>query len=311
MSIAFSLTNTQTKKVGLFSLKKKRYVMTLAEIRALAGQDYVFYDIDEEKDLASIPLSEAGEPSMGWEGQSVRGFVVYTEDEGQRYCVRLNTPAAICDWQAALAFLQKLARHLNTTILDENGTVYAADEIANFDYLKNIEYGLHVMSDRSEDSVIWFYCVKTRVDLSTKRMRDWLAQPNPAQAMTDYLLPLQNLDAHYANQILMKRNKEGRIIGVYVCTAGLRLILPLQAALELHNRSVEVEHGEIAEWHAILAVPKPENDDIDILGHYRYDEFIAALPDEVKQPFGDGHLVVNIDSKTLRELAVRLTPIDD
>lgn len=292
MSVIFSIKN---KKRLLLS----EPVMTVDNaLNLVEGLTQFFYDETDDTFNASkfyhTPLSKFKCIQVGIYGQSGRGFEIAFEKDIKSYTVRVNTPATSTDWKHAIQFMQALSLKLGSEIISENGDVYTADTIQEFDYEYDIISGIKHFSDivKTNEEYILFGVLRPVV--IGNKLADQLSQSDSMiKDFDELMLRTQYVDAYSANQAFFKNSKNDEIIGVYTLTQELNTVLPYRPYVEYHNLE-RLGEQKVNHWDLNFVGYTDENDSNSYysMGTMNYDDFIARLDKEKYYFLDDCYIVV-------------------
>lgn len=291
MSVVFHVNN-QTKGAG------QAPVLTVAECLDLVDGliQFSFDEADEDfaiEEFYASPLSRFECLLIGIDGQSGRGFEIGYEEEEKAYNVRVNTPAAAADWRLAFAFMQILARKLESPIIKEDGVSFTAENIGTFDYEHDIAYGIEVFCKQAlESGSSIIFGVFRPIYIDRDLAQELLNSPDRLLRFEELVQKTQYTDAYSANQQFFINREDDSIIGNYTLTQELPTILPYQPYVEYGNQKMLGER-EVSQWLLTLVCCEDENDPESYyaLGEMAYDSFIQKLNPE-KYSFLDGCYIV-------------------
>ena len=304
MSITFTIKNPKP-------LFKKPKILTIQETLNLTHnlQQYSFNEYDETIDLNQIlntPINKFDCIILGKTKQTGRGVELgYANNE---YIIRVNTPSTIYDWETALELAKTLSTQLKSNIECENEQHYTHETIENFDYTYDIDCGINIIQkelERNEITHLTLQSALTPINFNKEIITNITSENNPAQAFSDYVLGIQNLDAHLASQLIFQK-PDGKIVGIYVLSEGVDTILPIKPAVELQYLK-GLGDRKIDEW---LLCPCFENIEISSEYETNYFEFIKNLNNKFGSKYKqiDANQIV-VESLTEQEL-LELTKTD-
>lgn len=278
--------------------------LTVRQILSLTEKLYVFKgatEVDESEENPEAyevwldqPLPNDGTTLvLGVDEVSVRGFEFFYH-ESDHYVVRVNTPAAIGDWEPALATAAALARSLNTTLAVGDGEEFTggfdpdtlAEEVA---WRDDIAYGIQVMREHLEKDdlhTLMLLGVARTMVVNLDMLSAVAAAEDPVQAFSDLGVRLQYPPAFIASQILAER--DGDVVGVYVLSEKLATVLPNgKPSVELDY--IDAVGDRVVDWKLVF-MPDEEHgmEPIEV----PYATFLAALPESARTPLDAGNDIV-------------------
>ncbi|MDO4250285.1 MAG: DUF4299 family protein [Moraxella sp.] len=263
MSISFRIDNPK-------SWFGKKAVLSLNECLCLVAglSQYSYSEFDNDIDLDkryNSPLTSE-RVIVGIDELAGRGFEIGF-DEGA-YHVRINTPAAIEDWQAALQWLSALSQKLDKPIICEDDQKFSRESIMTYDYKSDIESGLYsIQGMMAEAEMVEIMGIHHPMAFNQQMIQAILSSSNPSQAFSQALLTNQSVQAYFANQMIAHNDYED--IGVYVLGEDVATILPIKPSVNMWS---EYDDAMIDGWYIHLVF-----NDGTMSERLEYDKVIAAL----------------------------------
>ena len=220
---------------------------------------------------------------IGEDKVSARGFELSYDNKNKTYVVRIYTPSSREDWLLALEYIKVLAKKFNSEIVNERGEVYTVDNIDKFDYESDILFGINSISlkinDREIDKYIIFG-INRVVSFDGKMIEKIYGSSNAIDTFSNMVKEIQYLDAYSAHQNFYKNNDDGKIMGGYALTQGVRTILPYEPSVEFENSDI-LKNDDISFWNiGLVIIDGDENDEKNYygVGNLNYNDFIKKLP---------------------------------
>ncbi|TNH04286.1 DUF4299 family protein [Testudinibacter sp. TR-2022] len=300
MSRTFRIKN----KKPLF---RKMKIMTVDEVTSLVD-NLSIYDFPTEQDqfdaLLVKPLDEFECVHLGEEGKSCRTFELSYSIETASYDVRVFTPSTRTDWKIAINFIQTLAEHLNTKVVDEEGICYSADNIS-YNYENDILFGIKNLIN-PEYKGYTIFGINHPVSFSSDMVEKLKNADDRIQVFEDIFYENQYLDAYFAKQRFYQKDDDQQIIAAYSLTQQTETILPYEPSVEFSNLHF-IKDEEISQWLITLVVFEDADDaeTYSMLGELNYFDFIKRLPKNKYRHIDDKYILV--DGMTKQELGNLLT----
>ncbi len=300
MSVVFSIPN----KKKIFGSEP---VLTVEECLNLK-EGLIQFSVDESEEdfepeeFYTSPLSRFECLVVGIDGESGRGFEISYEEKSKTYGVRVNTPAAASDWELAISFMQALARRLGSPIVKEDGERFTAESIGEFEYEKDIDYGIRIFCDKAlENGSSILFGIFRPIYIDRKLAEHLLGSGNRIADFGELLQRTQYSDAYAARQQFYRNKEDDSILGVYTLTQELPTILPYEPYVEFGNLEALGER-KVKNWRLTFVCYEDENasDSYYTLGDMNYSDFIQALKPE-KYYFLDGGYIV-VEGLTREEM---------
>ena len=274
-----------------FCIKNKRKiiayepVLTVKEALALSDKElnvFAISDMDINELLLS-PLSNYECLLIGVKNESARGFELSYDKKNKDYVVRIFTPSSREDWLLALNYIKTLAKKFNSEIENSRGEIYTIKELDKFDYESDILFGINSISlkinDREIDKYIIFG-INRVVSFDGKMIEKIYGSSNAIDTFSNMVKEIQYLDAYSAHQNFYKNNDDGKIMGGYALTQGVRTILPYEPSVEFENSDI-LKNDDISFWNiGLVIIDGDENDEKNYygVGNLNYNDFIKKLP---------------------------------
>ena len=278
MSISFYVKN----KKKFLGYEK---VLNVEEALTILNKELNTYntgDIDIN-DLLLSPVSNYECLLIGEDKVSARGFELSYDNKNKTYVVRIYTPSSREDWLLALEYIKALAKRFNSEIVNERGEIYTVDNIDKFDYESDILFGINSISlkisDREIDKYIIFG-VNRVVSFDGKMIEKIYSSSSSIDTFSNIVKEIQYLDAYSAHQNFYKNNDDGKIMGGYALTQGVRTILPYEPSVEFENSDI-LKNNDISFWNiGLIIIDGNENDEKSYygVGNLNYNDFIKKLP---------------------------------
>ena len=182
-----------------------------------------------------------------------------------------------------MEYIKTLAKRFNSEIINERGEIYTVDNIDKFDYESDILFGINSISlkinDREIDKYIIFG-INRVVSFDGKMIEKIYGSSNAIDTFSNMVKEIQYLDAYSAHQNFYKNNDDGKIMGGYALTQGVRTILPYEPSVEFENSDI-LKNDDISFWNiGLVIIDGDENDKKNYygVGNLNYNDFIKKLP---------------------------------
>ena len=234
-------------------------------------------------DLLLSPVSNYECLLIGEDKVSARGFELSYDNKNKDYAVRIFTPSSREDWLLALEYIKALAKKFGSEIINERGEVYTVDNIDKFDYKSDILYGIEVVSSNLKDKdveVSSIYGINRIVSFNKEMLDKINNSDSPIDTFSNIVKEIQYLDAYSAYQNFYKNNDDGKIMGGYALTQGVRTILPYEPSVEFESSDI-LKNDDISFWNiGLIIIDGDENDEKSYygVGNLNYNDFIKKLP---------------------------------
>ena len=278
MSISFYVKNKK-KFLGYETVLNVESALTLLN-KELNVYNNKNIDIN---DLLLSPVSNYECLLIGEDKVSARGFELSYDNKNKTYVVRIYTPSSREDWLLALEYIKALAKRFNSEIVNERGEIYTVDNIDKFDYESDILFGINSISlkisDREIDKYIIFG-VNRVVSFDGEMIEKIYSSSSAIDTFSNIVKEIQYLDAYSAHQNFYKNNDDGKIMGGYALTQGVRTILPYEPSVEFENSDI-LKNNDISFWNiGLIIIDGNENDEKSYygVGNLNYNDFIKKLP---------------------------------
>ena len=278
MSISFYVKNKK-KFLGYEAVLNVEEALTILD-RELNTYNTQNIDIN---DLLLSPISNYDCLLIGEDKVSARGFELSYDNKNKNYAIRVFTPSSREDWLLALEYIKTLAKRFNSEIINERGEIYTVDNIDKFDYESDILFGINSISlkinDREIDKYIIFG-INRVVSFDGKMIEKIYGSSNAIDTFSNMVKEIQYLDAYSAHQNFYKNNDDGKIMGGYALTQGVRTILPYEPSVEFENSDI-LKNDDISFWNiGLVIIDGDENDEKNYygVGNLNYNDFIKKLP---------------------------------
>ncbi|PHI15747.1 DUF4299 domain-containing protein [Fusobacterium polymorphum] len=278
MSISFYVKNKK-KFLGYET------VLNVEEALTILNKELNTYntgDIDIN-DLLLSPISNYECLLIGEDNVSGRGFELSYDNKNKSYVIRIFTPSTREDWLLALEYIKELAKRFNSEIVNERREIYTVDNIDKFDYESDILFGINSISlkisDREIDKYIIFG-VNRVVSFDGKMIEKIYSSSSSIDTFSNIVKEIQYLDAYSAYQNFYKNNDDGKIMGGYALTQGVRTILPYEPSVEFESSDI-LKNDDISFWNiGLVFIDGDENDEnsYQVAGQIDYNDFIKKLP---------------------------------
>ena len=234
-------------------------------------------------DLLLSPVSNYECLLIGEDKVSARGFELSYDNKNKSYVIRIFTPSTREDWLLALEYIKELAKRFNSEIVNERREIYTVDNIDKFDYESDILFGINSISlkisDREIDKYIIFG-VNRVVSFDGKMIEKIYSSSSSIDTFSNIVKEIQYLDAYSAYQNFYKNNDDGKIMGGYALTQGVRTILPYEPSVEFESSDI-LKNDDISFWNiGLIIIDGDENDEKSYygVGNLNYNDFIKKLP---------------------------------
>jgi len=278
MSVSFYVKNKK-KFLSYESVLNVEEALTILD-RELNTYNTQNIDIN---DLLLSPISNYDCLLIGEDKVSARGFELSYDNKNKNYAIRVFTPSSREDWLLALEYIKTLAKRFNSEIINERGEIYTVDNIDKFDYESDILFGINSISlkinDREIDKYIIFG-INRVVSFDGKMIEKIYGSSNAIDTFSNMVKEIQYLDAYSAHQNFYKNNDDGKIMGGYALTQGVRTILPYEPSVEFENSDI-LKNDDISFWNiGLVIIDGDENDEKNYygVGNLNYNDFIKKLP---------------------------------
>ena len=278
MSISFYVKN----KKKFLGYEK---VLNVEEALTILDKELNTYNTGniDVNDLLLSPVSNYKCLLIGEDKVSARGFELSYDNKNKNYAIRVFTPSSREDWLLALEYIKTLAKRFNSEIINERGEIYTVDNIDKFDYESDILFGINSISlkinDREIDKYIIFG-INRVVSFDGKMIEKIYGSSNAIDTFSNMVKEIQYLDAYSAHQNFYKNNDDGKIMGGYALTQGVRTILPYEPSVEFENSDI-LKNDDISFWNiGLVIIDGDENDEKNYygVGNLNYNDFIKKLP---------------------------------
>ena len=278
MSISFYVKNKK-KFLGYEKVLNVEEALTILD-KELNTYNTGNIDIN---DLLLSPVSNYQCLLIGEDKVSARGFELSYDNKNKDYAVRIFTPSSREDWLLALEYIKALAKKFGLEIINERGEVYTVDNIDKFNYESDILYGIEVITSNLKSGEAHKYSIFgiDRVVSFNQEMLDKINNSDsPIDTFSNIVKEIQYLDAYSAHQNFYKNNNDGKIMGGYALTQGVRTILPYKPSVEFENSDI-LKNDDISFWNiGLIIIDGDENDEKSYygVGNLNYNDFIKKLP---------------------------------
>ena len=276
--------------VSFYVKNKKKFlsyepVLNVEEALTILDRELNTYNTQniDINDLLLSPISNYDCLLIGEDNVSGRGFELSYNSKNKSYVIRVFTPSTREDWILALEYIKTLAKRFNSEIINERGEVYTVDNIDKFDYESDILFGINSISlkinDREIDKYIIFG-INRVVSFDGKMIEKIYGSSNAIDTFSNMVKEIQYLDAYSAHQNFYKNNDDGKIMGGYALTQGVRTILPYEPSVEFENSDI-LKNDDISFWNiGLVIIDGDENDEKNYygVGNLNYNDFIKKLP---------------------------------
>ena len=276
--------------VSFYVKNKKKFlsyepVLNVEEALTILDRELNTYNTQniDINDLLLSPISNYDCLLIGEDNVSGRGFELSYNSKNKSYVIRVFTPSTREDWILALEYIKTLAKRFNSEIINERGEIYTVDNIDKFDYESDILFGINSISlkinDREIDKYIIFG-INRVVSFDGKMIEKIYASSNAVDTFSNIIKEIQYLDAYSAHQNFYKNNDDGKIMGGYALTQGVRTILPYEPSVEFENSDI-LKNDDISFWNiGLVIIDGDENDEKNYygVGNLNYNDFIKKLP---------------------------------
>ena len=276
--------------VSFYVKNKKKFlsyepVLNVEEALTILNKELNTYNTQniDINDLLLSPISNYECLLIGEDNVSGRGFELSYNSKNKSYVIRVFTPSTREDWILALEYIKTLAKRFNSEIINERGEIYTVDNIDKFDYESDILFGINSISlkinDREIDKYIIFG-INRVVSFDGKMIEKIYGSSNAIDTFSNMVKETQYLDAYSAHQNFYKNNDDGKIMGGYALTQGVRTILPYEPSVEFENSDI-LKNDDISFWNiGLVIIDGDENDKKNYygVGNLNYNDFIKKLP---------------------------------
>ena len=289
--------------VSFYIKNKKKFlsyepVLNVEEALTILNKELNTYNTQniDINDLLLSPISNYECLLIGEDKVSGRGFELSYDNKNKSYVIRVFTPSTREDWILALEYIKALAKRFNSEIVNERREIYTVDNIDKFDYESDILFGINSISlkisDREIDKYIIFG-VNRVVSFDGKMIEKIYSSSSAIDTFSNIVKEIQYLDAYSAYQNFYKNNDDGKIMGGYALTQGVRTILPYEPSVEFENSDI-LKNNDISFWNiGLIIIDGNENDEKSYygVGNLNYNDFIKKLP-ENKYKFIDASYIM-------------------
>ena len=276
--------------VSFYVKNKKKFlsyepVLNVEEALTILDRELNTYNTQniDINDLLLSTISNYDCLLIGEDNVSGRGFELSYNNKNKNYAIRVFTPSTREDWILALEYIKALAKRFNSEIINERGEIYTVDNIDKFDYESDILFGINSISlkinDREIDKYIIFG-INRVVSFDGKMIEKIYGSSNAIDTFSNMVKEIQYLDAYSAHQNFYKNNDDGKIMGGYALTQGVRTILPYEPSVEFENSDI-LKNDDISFWNiGLVIIDGDENDEKNYygVGNLNYNDFIKKLP---------------------------------
>ena len=276
--------------VSFYVKNKKKFlsyepVLNVEEALTILNKELNTYNTQniDINDLLLSPISNYECLLIGEDNVSGRGFELSYNSKNKSYVIRVFTPSTREDWILALEYIKTLDKRFNSEIINERGEIYTVDNIDKFDYESDILFGINSISlkinDREIDKYIIFG-INRVVSFDGKMIEKIYGSSNAIDTFSNMVKEIQYLDAYSAHQNFYKNNDDGKIMGGYALTQGVRTILPYEPSVEFENSDI-LKNDDISFWNiGLVFIDGDENDEKNYygVGNLNYNDFIKKLP---------------------------------
>lgn len=282
-------------------------VMTVGECLDISSKEISQFSFDENHedfnadDFYHSLISGYESLVLAEYGESARGFELGFNKETNNYEVRVLTPSTRNDWLLALSYISDLAKHLGQDSItnDNNDIVYNADTIYDFDYERDILFGVQAIQQNDAlNNESFLFCIIRPVVINDKIYDDIFSDHNPIDKFSEFVTNIQYLDAYSPTQTIYKDRETENIMGFYVLIQNTNIILPFEPFLDFEYRD-GLKDDDISCWNIRLFVFEDENsdDDFEFVSEISYQDFIQKLPKEKYQWIDAKYILVESLSK--------------
>ena len=276
--------------VSFYVKNKKKFlsyepVLNVEEALTILNRELNTYNTQniDINDLLLSPISNYECLLIGEDKVSGRGFELSYNNKNKSYVIRIFTPSTREDWLLALEYIKALAKRFNSEIVNERREIYTVDNIDKFDYESDILFGINSISlkisDREIDKYIIFG-INRVVSLDGKMIEKIYSSSNAIDTFSNMVKEIQYLDAYSTHQNFYKNNDDGKIMGGYALTQGVRTILPYEPSVEFESSDI-LKNDDISFWNiGLIIIDGDENDEKSYygVGNLNYNDFIKKLP---------------------------------
>ncbi|PHI03097.1 DUF4299 family protein [Fusobacterium polymorphum] len=276
--------------VSFYIKNKKKFlsyepVLNVEEALTILNKELNTYNTQniDINDLLLSPISNYECLLIGEDKVSGRGFELSYDNKNKSYVIRVFTPSTREDWILALEYIKALAKRFNSEIVNERREIYTVDNIDKFDYESDILFGINSISlkisDREIDKYIIFG-VNRVVSFDGKMIEKIYSSSSSIDTFSNIVKEIQYLDAYSAYQNFYKNNDDGKIMGGYALTQGVRTILPYEPSVEFESSDI-LKNDDISFWNIGLIIIDGDENDVKSyygVGNLNYNDFIKKLP---------------------------------
>ena len=276
--------------VSFYVKNKKKFlsyepVLNVEEALTILNRELNTYNTQniDINDLLLSPISNYDCLLIGEDNVSGRGFELSYNNKNKNYVIRVFTPSTREDWLLALEYIKALAKRFNSEIVNERREIYTVDNIDKFDYESDILFGINSISlkisDREIDKYIIFG-VNRVVSFDGEMIEKIYSSSSAIDTFSNIVKEIQYLDAYSAYQNFYKNNDDGKIMGGYALTQGVRTILPYEPSVEFESSDI-LKNDDISFWNiGLIIIDGDENDEKSYygVGNLNYNDFIKKLP---------------------------------
>ena len=276
--------------VSFYVKNKKKFlsyepVLNVEEALTILNKELNTYNTQniDINDLLLSPISNYECLLIGEDKVSGRGFELSYNNKNKSYVIRIFTPSTREDWLLALEYIKALAKRFNSEIVNERREIYTVDNIDKFHYESDILFGINSISlkisDREIDKYIIFG-VNRVVSFDGKMIEKIYSSSSSIDTFSNMVKEIQYLDAYSAHQNFYKNNDDGKIMGGYALTQGVRTILPYEPSVEFKSSDI-LKNDDISFWNiGLIIIDGDENDEKSYygVGNLNYNDFIKKLP---------------------------------
>lgn len=264
-----------------------------------ANEEHPDFDMRE---LLATRLDQLGTIRFGIDGVSVYGFAVRCDKAQSYYEVILSDYATNEDWQVAIDYVTALAKWLGSPVCDEKGWKISPKKWKNFDYQPLREQGLSQLMATLEQSDWEIEGVRRMIYLGQHLLQLLKLSSDKLSVYDNYVRETQYVKAYIHEQTFGYNAGKKTIYGNYSIADNLKVVLPLEAFVELHNENVLIGRP-LTHWTLTVSL---ENED----GEYHlykvceYDSFIKQLQPNQYTRLDEQFII--IDPMTKEELDILL-----
>lgn len=282
-------------------------VMTVGECLNISSKEISQFSFDENHEDFNADnfyhslISEYESLVLAEYGVSARGFELGFNKETNNYEIKVLTPSTRNDWLLALSYISDLAKHLGQDSIfnDIDNVLYNSDTIYNFDYERDILFGIQsIEKPNALHNESFLFCLIRPVVINDKIYDDIFSDNNPIDKFSEFITNIQYLNAYSAIQTICQDNKTKKIIGLYVLAQDTNTILPFEPFLDFKYRDM-LKDDDISCWNIrpIVFNGKNPEDGYEFVGEISYQDFIQKLPKEKYQWIDAKYILVEGLSK--------------